>query len=248
MGFTHVGERAFYGCTNVTKLTVGSHTNNFGTNAFGNCSGLTTVTWNASSCPDFTQSTRPFATCDNISSFTFDEYMYKIPAYLCYGMYKIKSITLPSINLSKIGDYAFDTCVGLTTLTIPKGVKSIGTHAFAYTSATTIYPKMTAPQTLTYGEYIFDGSYNSCKLIVPKGTLNSYKTTLPWSLFYNIMEEGGVPGDVNGDGHVTSADVTALYNWLLNNDNSNLVNGDQDGDGHVTSVDVTVVYNIMIDN
>lgn len=57
-----------------------------------------------------------------------------------------------------------------------------------------------------------------------------------------------VPGDVNGDGHVTSVDVTALYNWLLNEDDSNLVNGDQDGDDHVTSADVTVVYNIMLGN
>ncbi len=30
-------------------------------------------------------------------------------------------------------------------------------------------------------------------------------------------------GDVNGDGSVTAADITALYNWLLNNDSSNLV-------------------------
>jgi len=33
-------------------------------------------------------------------------------------------------------------------------------------------------------------------------------------------------GDVNGNGTVTSANVTALYNWPLNNDNSSLVNGD----------------------
>lgn len=56
-----------------------------------------------------------------------------------------------------------------------------------------------------------------------------------------------IPGDVNGDGHVTSVDVTALYNYLLNNDSSDIVNGDQDGDGHITSVDVTVVYNILLD-
>lgn len=55
-----------------------------------------------------------------------------------------------------------------------------------------------------------------------------------------------VPGDVNGDGHVSSVDVTALYNFLLNGDDSNIVNGDQDGDGHISSVDVTVVYNIML--
>ena len=57
-----------------------------------------------------------------------------------------------------------------------------------------------------------------------------------------------IPGDVNGDGFVTSADVTALYNFLLNNDSSDLVNGDQDGDGYITSGDVTIVYNILLGN
>ena len=55
-----------------------------------------------------------------------------------------------------------------------------------------------------------------------------------------------VPGDVNGDGRVTSVDVTALYNYLLNGDDSNLVNGDQDSDGSITSVDITVIYNILL--
>ena len=57
-----------------------------------------------------------------------------------------------------------------------------------------------------------------------------------------------IPGDVNGDGHISSVDVTALYNYLLNNDSSDIVNGDQDGDGHISSVDVTVVYNILLGN
>ena len=55
-----------------------------------------------------------------------------------------------------------------------------------------------------------------------------------------------VPGDVNGDGEVTAADVTALYSWLLNSDNSTLVNGDQNGDGEITAADITSVYNIML--
>lgn len=61
-----------------------------------------------------------------------------------------------------------------------------------------------------------------------------------------VIDEGTLTGDVNGDGHVSSVDITALYNYLLNGDNSNLVNGDQDGDGHISSVDVTVVYNVML--
>ena len=55
-----------------------------------------------------------------------------------------------------------------------------------------------------------------------------------------------IPGDVNGDGEVTSADITALYNFLLNGDASNIVNGDQDSDGNITTSDVTFVYSILL--
>ncbi|MBQ6648366.1 MAG: dockerin type I repeat-containing protein [Muribaculaceae bacterium] len=67
-------------------------------------------------------------------------------------------------------------------------------------------------------------------------------------LYVEIASSGTTPvaGDVNGDGNVTAADVTALYNFILNNDTSNLVNGDQNGDGDITSSDVTVVYNILL--
>ena len=53
-------------------------------------------------------------------------------------------------------------------------------------------------------------------------------------------------GDVNGDGYVTSSDVTALYSYLLNDDSSDLVNGDVNGDGTITSSDITYVYNILL--
>ena len=56
-----------------------------------------------------------------------------------------------------------------------------------------------------------------------------------------------VPGDVNGDGEVTAADVTALYSFLLNSDDTAIVNGDQDGDGTITSSDVTAVYSILLE-
>lgn len=57
-----------------------------------------------------------------------------------------------------------------------------------------------------------------------------------------------IPGDVNGDGNVTAADVTALYDLLLNNDYTNIVNPDVNGDGNITSGDITAVYNILLGN
>ena len=56
-----------------------------------------------------------------------------------------------------------------------------------------------------------------------------------------------ITGDVNGDGMVTSADITALYSSILAGDNSDIVNGDQNGDGEINSADITMVYAIMLD-
>ena len=63
-----------------------------------------------------------------------------------------------------------------------------------------------------------------------------------------VVPVGGpaVLGDADGDGIVTAADITVLYNYLLNDDEAGIVNGDVDGDGTVTSGDITYVYNILL--
>ena len=64
-----------------------------------------------------------------------------------------------------------------------------------------------------------------------------------------VISKGNiVHGDVNGDGFVTSADVTLLYNIMLNNDYTGVANPDQDGDGFITASDVTEIYNILLNN
>ena len=57
-----------------------------------------------------------------------------------------------------------------------------------------------------------------------------------------------IDGDVNGDGVCNSADVTALYQYILNGDESKLVNGDQNDDGTINSADVTAVYRLILGN
>lgn len=55
-----------------------------------------------------------------------------------------------------------------------------------------------------------------------------------------------IKGDVNGDGAVTASDVTVLYNYLLNNNETFVATCDVNGDGFITSADVTYVYNILL--
>lgn len=64
--------------------------------------------------------------------------------------------------------------------------------------------------------------------------------------FTSLALNAVVKGVVNGDGYCTAADVTALYNWILFNDASNLECGDQNNDGSITAADVTAVYNIIL--
>ena len=54
-----------------------------------------------------------------------------------------------------------------------------------------------------------------------------------------------VYGDVNGDGDVTAADVTMIYNYMLGTSTSS-AGCDVNGDGDVTATDVTAVYNILL--
>ena len=67
-----------------------------------------------------------------------------------------------------------------------------------------------------------------------------------WSNKIEVVTLNGVTGDVNGDGEITSADITALFNFILLGDDSDIVNGDVNGDGEITSADITAIYDIIL--
>lgn len=63
---------------------------------------------------------------------------------------------------------------------------------------------------------------------------------------YEMEETNYNPCDVNRDGSVTSSDITALYNYLLNSDMTYVDSADVNGDGSITSADITVIYNYIL--
>ena len=167
-----------------------------------------------------------------------------------YGFEKCGATQVTLADVVEIFNHAFTECASLTTLELPAGLTFLFGSAFKNdANLKQITVKMKSPNSLHYGDNIFDGvNKNTCTLTVPAGTVNDYKSTLPWSQFYNIVADSAIKGDVNGDGVVTAADVTALYNYLLNGDSSQLVNGDQNEDNDITAADVTAVYNQITGN
>ncbi|MBR5086375.1 MAG: M6 family metalloprotease domain-containing protein [Muribaculaceae bacterium] len=98
-------------------------------------------------------------------------------------------------------------------------------------------------------QYTFDMNVPARYRINMSAGATSYKAYVDdFTIYYTdeIPGEDVVPGDVNGDGQVTSSDITALYSFLLTGDLSSIVNGDQDGDGDIASSDVTTVYSILL--
>ena len=82
---------------------------------------------------------------------------------VCSGL---TSLTIPS-GVTSIGYYAFDGCSGLTSLTIPSGVTSIGGYAFEGCSGLT---SLTIPSGVTsIGDRAFHGCSGLTSLTIPSG-------------------------------------------------------------------------------
>ena len=64
-----------------------------------------------------------------------------------------------------------------------------------------------------------------------------------------LDEQWSVPaGDVNCDGTVSAVDITIIYNYLLNGDETYKSSSDVNGDGIISSIDITEIYNILLGN
>ena len=253
---TKIGDDAFSQCSGLTSVTIGNSVTTIGYNAFSYCTGLTSVT-----IPNSVTSIgeRVFSTCIGLTSIAVEEGNPKYDSrYNCNAIIETESNTLiagckntiiPN-SVTTIGGGAFYSCSGLTSVAIPNSVTTIGDNAFrGCTGLTSIKSKILNPDNVLMGGRVFaEVDKSNCTLNVPQGTLEIYQATPQWNDFVNIVEVPFIPGDVNDDGFVTSADVTAIYDVLLGTGNQFDNTADVNGDGVVTSADVTAIYDILLGN
>ncbi len=111
-----IGDNAFKNCTGLTSVTIPNSIKNIGLSAFYGCTGLTSVNYNAVSCVSAGSSSFPvFGGCTNISTFNFGSSITRIPPYLCSGLSGLTSVSIPNL-VDSIGNSAFQGCSGLTSL------------------------------------------------------------------------------------------------------------------------------------
>ena len=161
---TLIGNSAFKRCSGLIYATIlPDSVTAFGTNVFYGCSSLTSVVWNIKNGIEFSSSSEaPFYMGESqITSFIFGENVQHIPSYLCHGMSKLTSITIPN-SVTTIGNFAFGLCKGLTSVNCLAEVPP-------FLSGTAF-------------------SYTSIPVYVPCGKVATYKATSGWKSFSNIQE------------------------------------------------------------
>ena len=194
---TSIGKDTFYGCSRLTSITIPSSVTSIGESAFRDCSSLTSVNIPSSvtsigrsafdGCSSLTSVTIPssvtsigewaFGGCSSLTSVTIPSSVTSIGMSAFDGCSSLTSVTIPS-SVTSIGAAAFQDCSSLTSVTIPSSVRSIGERNFEGCSRLTrVVFKGNKPPMQTYSYYhspVFEGAPSSLKLIVPKGSKESY--------------------------------------------------------------------------
>ena len=171
---TFIGTSAFYGCSSLTSVTIPNSrsVNRIYEGAFEGFRGIFNIQDLAAWCKM------------SVSLTIFDSK----PRLYVNGV-KIEHLVIPS-GVTSISNNAFSFFSGLTSVTIPNSVKTIGSYAFwGCSGLKTVISEIENP--FTINSDVFYGIPSNATLIVPKGKKSAYQSTAGWNQFSNIVEAGG---------------------------------------------------------
>ena len=93
-------------------------------------------------------------------------------------------------GVTELGNFAFDCCEQLHTLTIGKGVRKIGFSAFEGCSRLrAVVSNIPAGELFAIDRSTFDRIDKNCTLYVPRGAKSTYARTPGWNNFTRIVEK-----------------------------------------------------------
>ena len=119
----------------IISVTIGENVNSIGDYAFYNCSGLTSMYYNAKAVYDLSYQNEVFYMAGSGGkglTVNFGNTVEKIPAYLFMaGRTKVIEVTIEK-GVTSIGQCAFSHCTNMTRVTIPESVTVIENGAFNY--------------------------------------------------------------------------------------------------------------------
>ena len=203
---THIGDRAFMECENLTSITIPDSVTHIGNSAFDGCIGLLSIfiPHSVTHIGD-----RAFSDCSKLSSITIpdsvthiganpfaisgvrkikcDSFLFEVDEYALYSKGKktiiaffnrdSEEFTIPH-SVTHIGDRAFMKCDNLTSITIPKSVTHIGDYAF---SGCERFSSISIPDSVTHiGDSAFNGCDSLSSITIPESVIYIGNGAFSW--------------------------------------------------------------------
>ena len=215
-GLTSIGSLAFYGCKNLTAVTIPDSVERIGSYAFAHCSGMQML---------------DLGSVRSVGEAAFSD---------CVSL---TALSLPG-TLTTIGTKAFYRCESIPSVIVPASVTSIGMSAFGYCKSLVSADVQASIQTIP--EFLFYGCSRLSSVSLPDTTSNISDFAFRGCTQLSSVHYGGtdqslsqiqstitndVPGFENG-GSVTNTPASGYVSTSTSQDN---------GDGTVTQESVIVV-------
>ena len=219
---TNIAYYAFYQCTDLISITIPSSVTTIETSAFSGCTGLSKVIVEdiAAWCGiSFISGSNPLLYAhhlydknnNEITDLVIPMGVTTIGDYAFLSCIGLTSISIPS-SVTAIGRDVFTGCIGLTSITIPSNVTAIGSSAFSGCIGLT---NVTLPNSLTSIEgRLFSGCTGLTSVTIPNSvtSIESYAFQNCTSLT-NIT----IPNSVTSIGSYAFGDCTSLIDITIPN-------------------------------
>ena len=186
-----LGHFCFQGCSSLTSITIPSTVTSLEGNCFIDCSSLASIRVEANN-PAYdsrenchaiieTSTNTMIAGCRNTiipSSVT------SLGNFCFQGCSSLTSITIPSC-VTHLGAGCFEGCSSLTSINIPSSVTDMENQCFdACSSLKTVICEMPTP---IEGIFFYKTPIDQAMLYVPKSSFSSYQSSRTWNEFRTIL-------------------------------------------------------------
>ena len=200
---TEMGGCCLYGCTSLTSITLSPSVKTLKNGTFHSCTALKSITIPSSvthlesscfqRCTALESVTIPssvtemgsscFMDCPSLQSVDISASLTKLSTSCFMNCTALKSVVIPS-SVTEVDAYCFMNCASLTSVSIPASVTLMETGCFFYLKA--LKTVTCEIPVAIEGQFFINTPISQATLYVQEESLNSYKTTSPWSGFGEI--------------------------------------------------------------
>lgn len=165
---TSIADSAFKGCVGLTSLTIGENVTSIGKDVFEGCLKFKEFI--------VSEGNTKYTTIDGVLFIIYE--MGDVSKYLKLHTYpcgRSGAYIIPD-GIKKIGDSAFSSCVGLTSIEIPDECKSLGSYAFKGCTGLT---SIKIPNECSIDSYAFAECTGLTSIVIP-----DYAFSIGYNAFY----------------------------------------------------------------